>query len=62
MNETPWMGPQRELFPPDGPASLLTEERRATLIPLLSIIVAAATVPGTAATDRRAPQGSRDDR
>ena len=60
MNETPWIPPQRELFPPEGPsATLLTEERREALIPLLSLILAAAMTPE--ATGSNAVQGNRDD-
>ena len=62
MNETPWIPPQRELFPTECPsATLLTEERREALIPLLSIIVAAAMTCEAAATGSDAVQGNCDD-
>lgn len=60
MNKMLWIPPQRELFPPEGPSpTLLTEDRREALIPLLSIILAA--VMTSEATGSEVSQGTRDD-
>lgn len=62
MNKMPWIPPQSELFPPEGPSpTLLTEERREALIPLLSIILAAVMTSEAAATGSEVSQGTRDD-
>ena len=50
---------QGELFPLEPPSSPLTDEQRQALIPLLSIIVAAAMTTPTVAAD--VPRASHDE-
>ena len=61
MNGRPRTAAQGELFPPEHPPTLLTNERREVLIPLLSMILAAAMTSPVAASDSRTtPAASHD--
>ena len=61
MNGRPRKAPQGELFPLEHPAALLTDERRGVLIPLLSMVLAAAMTTPAAASDSRTTQGTSHD-
>ena len=51
MNDIHRTAVQVELFPPEPPSPPLTDEHRRALIPLLSLIVAAAMTAPTGAAD-----------
>ena len=53
MNQRPRKAPQGQLFPLEHPSALLTDERREVLIPLLSMILAAAMASAAEASNSR---------
>ena len=61
MNQRPRKAPQGELFPLEHPSALLTDERREVLIPLLSMILAAAMASAAGAPNSRTIMGASHD-